>query len=169
MNLRCDPPVLRPMPPAEPAALDAALVRAFDAARDVAVEGPGVPWRFYRIRPEQAQAIAWLNARLMETSVGIEAAQAAYDQWRSVPGWVIVTCRRVATAAEDDRLQERCLTAVQRVSLSLWTEAVRTSWVTDLVVESDEFYQTLGIDATQERVIGILWYGHAERREYEDD
>ena len=165
MDLRCDPLVLRPMPPAEPASLDAALRRAFDAARDVPVEGAVAPWRFYRIRAEQAQAIAWLNARLIEADVGIEGAQAAYDQWRSVPGWVVVTCLRVDDAAEQARLQERCLTAVQRVSLSLWTEGVRTSWITDLVVESDDFYRIVGIDARRERAVGILWYGHAERRE----
>jgi hypothetical protein len=165
MDLRCDPLVLRPMPPAEPALLDAALRRAFDAARDVPVEGAVAPWRFYRIRAEQAQAIAWLNARLIEGDAGIEAAQAAYDQWRSVPGWVIVTCLRVEGIDEQARLQERCLTAVQRVSLSLWTEAVRTSWITDLVVESDEFYRIVGIDVRREQAVGILWYGHAERRE----
>jgi nitroreductase len=165
MDLRCDLPVLHPMPPAEPTLLDAALRRAFDATRDVPVAGALTPWQFYRIRAEQAQALAWLNARLIEPETGIEAAQAAYDQWRSVPGWVVVTCLRVDDAEKQARLQERCLTAVQRVSLSLWAESVRTSWITDLVVESEEFYRIVGIDARRERAIGILWYGHAERRE----
>lgn len=164
MDLRCDPLVLRPMPPAEPPSLDAALRRAFDAASDLPVEGGVVPWRFYRVRAEQAQAIAWLNARIIEAEAGIEAAQAAYDQWRSVPGWVVVTCRRGGDDEEQARLRERCLTAVQRISLSLWADGVRTSWITDLVLESDEFYRIVGIEAKQEQAAGILWYGHAERR-----
>ncbi len=169
MDLRCDPLVLRPMPPAEPDLLDAALRRAFDTARDVPVGGGALagvaPWRFYRIRAEQAQTIAWLNARLIEADAGIEAAQAAYDQWRSIPGWVIVTCLRADDDAQQAHLDERCLTAVQRLALSLWSEAIRTSWITDLVVENDEFYRVVGIDARRERAVGILWYGHAEKRE----
>ena len=165
MDLHCNAPVLRPMSFAETDPLDAALQRAFDAARDVPVKGDVAPWRFYRVRAEQAQALAWLNARLIEADAGIEAAQAAYDQWRSVPGWVVITCLRAGEDEEQARYQERCLTAVQRVSLSLWTEGVRTSWITDLVIESDEFNRIVGIDAGQERAIGILWYGHAERRE----
>ena len=164
MDLHLTPRVLSPMPPAEPTSLDAALRRAFDAARDVPVESGAVPWRFYRIRAEQAQAVAWLNARLIEPEAGIEVAQAAYDQWRSVPGWVVVTCRRADDDDAQSHLDERCLTAVQRVSLSLWSEGVRTSWVTDLVLESDDFHRIVGIDARRERAIGILWYGHAERR-----
>ena len=164
MDLHCAVPALHMMPPAEPLSLDAALRRAFDATRDVPVEYAVDPWHFYTIRPEKAQAIAWLNARLIEEEAGIEAAQAAYDQWRSVPGWVVVTCLRVDDPEQQAHLQERCLTAMQRVSLSLWSESIRTSWITDLVVENDRFYELLGIDPTREKAIGILWYGHAERR-----
>ena len=165
MHLRCNPAAPRPVPPVEPASLDAALARAFDAARDVPVEGGVAPWRFYRVRAEQAQAIAWLNARRIEDEAGIEAAQAAYDQWRSVPGWVVVTCLRADDDDAQERLDERCLTAVQRVSLSLWSESIRTSWITDFVADADRFNEIVGIDGGLERVIGILWYGHAERRD----
>ena len=151
-------------PPAEPASLDAALRRAFDATRDVPVDYEVDPWQFYMIGADQAQAIAWLNARLMEAMVGVEAAQAAYDQWRSVPGWVVVTCLRVDDEQQQDHLKERCLTAMQRVSLSLWSESIRTSWITDLIVENHEFYRIVEIDAEREVAIGILWYGHAEKR-----
>jgi len=164
MDLRCASTALHTMPPAEPASLDAALRRAFDATRDVPVEYAVDPWRFYTIRAEKAQAIAWLNARLIEEEAGIEAAQAAYDQRRSVPGWVVVTCLRVDDPEQQAHLEERSLTAVQRVSLSLWSESIRTSWITDLVVENERFYQVLGIDPTREKAVGILWYGHAERR-----
>jgi hypothetical protein len=165
MDLHCALPTPRLIAfPAEPPALDAALGRAFDAAQDVPVDYDVEPWRFYTIGAQQAQAIAWLNARLMEAVVGVEAAQAAYDQWRSVPGWVVVTCLRTGDAEQQDHLRERCLTSVQRVSLSLWSESIRTSWITDLIVENQEFYRIVGIDAEREVAIGILWYGHAERR-----
>lgn len=155
---------LRAMPPGESVPLDAALRRAFDAARDVPVDYVAVPWRFYQVEAGQAQALARLNARRIEQEAGPEAAEAAYDQWCSVPGWVVVTCLRVEDAVQQDHLRERCLTAVQRVSLSLWSESIRTSWITDLVMEDEAFYRIVEIDPEQERAVGILWYGHAEKR-----
>jgi len=155
---------VQPMPrPAELNPLDAALHRAFDAVRDIEVDYAIDPWHFYRIEPEKAHAIAWLNARIIEDDAGIEAAQAAYDQWRSVPGWVVVACLRVEDAEQQAHLKERCLTAVQRISLSLWSESIRTSWITELIVEDQRFYDVLGIDPVKEVAVGILWYGHAEK------
>ena len=155
---------VQPMPrAAEIDPLDAALHRAFDAVRDIEVDYAVDPWRFYRIEAEKAYAIAWLNARIIEDDAGIEAAQAAYDQWRSVPGWVVVTCLRVDSPEQQAHLTERCLTAVQRISLSLWSESIRTSWITELLVEDDRFYNLLDIDPVKEVAVGILWYGHAEK------
>ncbi len=149
--------------PVELNPLDAALRRAFEAVRDIDVDYAIDPWRFYRIEPEKAHAIAWLNARIIEDDAGIEAAQAAYDQWRSVPGWVVVTCIRVDDAEQQAHLIERSLTAVQRVSLSLWSESIRTSWITEMLVDDQRFYDVLAIDPEREAAVGILWYGHAEK------
>lgn len=149
--------------PFELSPLVAALHRAIDAVRDVPVDFGVDPWHFYTIEPEKAHAIAWLNARMIEEDAGIEAAQAAYDQWRSVPGWVVVTCLRVEDEEQQAHLKERVLTAVQRVSLSLWSESIRTSWITELVVEDERLYDLLEIDPTNEVAVGILWYGHAEK------
>ncbi len=149
--------------PAELNPLHAALRRAFDAVRDIEVDYAIDPWKFYTIEPQKAHAIAWLNARIIEDEAGIEAAQAAYDQWRSVPGWVVVTCLRVDDPEQQDHLKERSLTAVQRVSLSMWSESIRTSWITELFVEDQRFYDVLGIDPKHELAVGILWYGHAEK------
>lgn len=162
MNLDFAPPVPSLRPTAGPTSLDAALRRAFDAARDVPVARSAVPWRFYRVEPRQAQALARLNARPTGAGTGTETLQAAYEGWRRVPGWAVITCLHVDDDEERAQLQERCLTAVQRIALSLWTEAVRTSWITDLVAESEEFYRIVGIDAERERVVGVLWYGHDE-------
>ena len=155
---------VQPMPrPTEISLLDSALRRAFDAVRDIEVDYAVNPWHFYRIESEKAHVIAWLNARMIEDTAGIEAAQAAYDQWRSVPGWVVVTCLRVDDPEQQAHLKERSLTAVQRVSLSLWSESIRTSWITEMLVEDQRFYDLLGIDAVNEVAVGILWYGHAEK------
>ena len=149
--------------PFEQTPLVDALHRAIEAVRDVPVDFGVDPWNFYTIEPQKAHAIAWMNARMIEEDAGIEAAQAAYDQWRSVPGWVVVTCLRVDDPEQQAHLKERVLTAVQRVSLSLWSESIRTSWITELIVEDERLYDLLEVDPVKEVAVGILWYGHAER------
>jgi hypothetical protein len=144
-------------------ALRDALARASDASRDPLGTLPVEPWRFYPLNAEAVSAVAWLYARLLEEEVGAEGARAAYDQWRSIPGWVVVTCRRLDDAEAMERAREDTLTAVQRYSLSLWSDHVPTNWLTDVITESPELYRLLDIDPEAEVALGILWYGHAER------
>lgn len=154
-------PDLTERAPAQSAMKDA-LARALEASRDplgtLAVE----PWQFYILSPESVSTVAWLYARLLEKDVGAEGARAAYEQWQAIPGWIVVTCS-VLGEAEMERAREDCLTAVQRYALSLWSDNVPTNWVMDVIAEAKEMYDLLGVDPQQEKVLGILWYGHAER------
>jgi hypothetical protein len=156
-----------PRPPPEAAPHEPALRRALEAARGVELaenDGPGDLWSFNVLSSEEARAIAWLLARHVEDGAGLEAAMAALDQMRSVPGWVIVSARRDADPERNAYVEERSLTAVQRASLQLWSEGIRTSWSTDMVLDEPAFYEAAGLDFTTHRVLGILWFGHAERR-----
>lgn len=143
--------------------LQEALARAMEAARDPLGVHPIEPWRFYHLEPESVATVAWLNARLLEPEVGIEGARAAYEQWRAIPGWIVVTCPTVDDEAQMEAYREATLTAVQRASLSLWSDHIPTNWVTDLVTQDASLYQHLAIDRERETVLGILWYGHPER------
>jgi nitroreductase len=149
--------------PLEPAMMKDALLRAMEAARDPSGSSGAVPWRFYLLGMETISAVAWLYARLLEGEVGAEGARAAYEQWRAVPGWIVVTCVRQADEERMERAVEDCLTSVQRCTLSLWSDNVPTNWVTDLISESDELYDLIQVDPEQEKVLGILWYGHPDR------
>ena len=139
-----------------------ALARALEASRDPLGTIDVEPWQFYLLSPETVSTVAWLYARLLEEEVGTEGARAAYEQWQAIPGWIVVTCR-VVEARVMERAREDCLTAVQRYSLSLWSDNIPTNWVMDVIAEAEEMYDLLGIDAEHETVLGILWYGHAER------
>jgi hypothetical protein len=158
-----------PSPPIDPGPHEAALRRALEAARGVELEPDDVHagdlWGFHVLQSEEARAVAWLLARRVEElDGGLEAAMAALDQMRSVPGWVIVSARREPDDARSAYVMERCLTAVQRASLQLWSEGIRTSWSTDLVVEEPQFYEAVGLDMANDRALGVLWFGHAEKR-----
>ena len=137
------------------------LLRAMEAARDPSGTA-AVPWRFYLLGAETISTVAWLYARLLEDEMGAEGARAAYEQWRAVPGWIVVTCAR---QEDEDKMEQAvidCLTSVQRASLSLWSDDVPTNWVTDVFSESDELYDLVQVDPEREQVLGVLWYGHPE-------
>ncbi len=173
-DTRRSPTALPPMPlslsPRSPeptgpsqAAQQAALTRAFEAARDPLGIVDPVPWHYYVLGPETVSALAWRYAHHLEAEVGPEGARAAYEQWRTVPGWIVVTCTRFADAATMERAVEDCLTSVQRASLSLWSDNVPTNWVTDLITEEDGVHGLVEIDEAAEQILGVLWYGHPER------
>ncbi|CAN5854340.1 hypothetical protein BH23ACT11_BH23ACT11_15400 [soil metagenome] len=152
----------------DPELLREALRRAGEAAGGVEVAGPE-PWRFYSLGPRTTSALIWLWARKVEGEAGAEAARAAYDQWRSIPGWVLVTSIRRTNEDEMATSKERSLTAAQRFALSLWSEGIRTSWITEALDDNDdELYETLRIDRQAEVILGVLWYGHAEGPASED-
>lgn len=156
----------RPHDDASPAGghlLREALARAMEAARDPLGLHPIEPWRFYHLDPESIASVAWINARLLEPEVGIEGARAAYEQWRAIPGWIVAACLQSEDEKQMEANREATLTAVQRASLSLWSDHIPTNWVTDLVTQNAGLYEHLGIDREHEAILGILWYGHPER------
>lgn len=133
-----------------------------EASRDPLGTLATEPWRFYPLNADAVATVAWLYARLLEKEVGVESARAAYEQWRAIPGWVVVTCRRVEDEEEMERAREDSLTAVQRYALSLWSDHIPTNWLTDVIIEAKELYDLVGVDPQLEVVLGILWYGHEE-------
>jgi hypothetical protein len=145
-----------------PEDLVAPLARAFEAAG--ASEG-AEPWRFYLLEPEVAAAVAWLAARGLEKTVGAEGARAAYEQWRAVPGWIAVTCRRSESPQQTETYREAALTAVQRATLSLWSDDIPSNWVQDLASDEPELYLAIGADPLAEDVLGVVLFGHPDRRE----
>jgi nitroreductase len=143
--------------------LRAALDRALDAARDPNGGGHTAPWRFYVLDAETSAAVAWLAARRLEPEMGPEGARAAYEQWRAVPGWIVVTCRRTRDPEQTERDREASLTAAQRASLSLWSDNVPSNWVPDLVGSEAATYRLIGLPEAAEEALGVLLYGHPDR------
>jgi len=143
--------------------LRGALARALDASRDPSGTSLNEPWRFYVLDAETSAAVAWLAARRLEPAMGPEGARAAYEQWRAVPGWIMVTCRRAADPEQSERDREAALTAAQRASLSLWSDNVPSNWVPDLVGTEAATYRLVGVPHGEEEALGVLLYGHPDR------
>ena len=145
--------------PAAPPLHDA-LRRAREAAVDTPSDFASVPWRFRGLDPEGARAAAWVHAQSVARVRGEAAARVAYEKGASIPGWIVVTCRRGSTPEEYERYSERCRTAAQRFALSLWSEEVQAEWITGDEIDEPGLAKTAGFDPAAETVVGILWYGH---------
>lgn len=136
------------------------LMRALDLARWSPNHRLTEPWRFYLIGPETADAIARLNATLVAEKRGDEAGRKKLDRWRSIPGWLAVTCH----ASEDpDRAREdyaACCTAIQNMQLYLWSEGIGMKWTTGPVTRHPQFSRLIGIEKPAEHLVGLMWYGY---------
>lgn len=151
------------------ASLPEAVARAIAAAADPGPASADSAWTFYVVESEAASSLAWLAARRLESQVGTDGARAAYEQWRAVPGWVVVTCRRTSDTESFERDREAALTAAQRLSLSLWSENVPCKWDPELASDEQAFFDLIGADSEHEVPVGVLLYGHPDRRKAEDE
>lgn len=119
------------------------------------------PWRFHLLGPESIQRVVHLNADLVAETKGAAAAEAKRERWSAVPGWLAVTCARIP----DDPIREQedyaaCCCAVQNLALVLWSRGVGMKWTTGAVTRHPDYFSILGLDASENISVGMLWYGY---------
>lgn len=143
-----------PAPPTEE------VLHAIDLARWAPNHFLTEPWRFHLLGRESAEAIAHLNASLVEKARGEAAGRAKLERWLEIPGWLAVTCAR---STDEKRQQEdyaACCCAVQNLQLVLWSRGIGTKWTTGEVTETTEFFEIIGVDPGEARLVSLLWYGY---------
>ncbi len=119
------------------------------------------PWHFYSLGPEAVQSCATLIGDLVRESKNDEdLARFKEESALSMPGWLLVTCRR-----SDDELTERedyasCCCAIQNLTLYLSEAGVACKWTTGLITRDDRLFEILGIDPDEQFVVGLIWYGY---------
>jgi nitroreductase len=145
----------RPEPP--PPAL---ILRALELARWAPNHRMTEPWRFYLLGPETAEAIARLNAERVSRDQGAAAGQAKLDRWRTIPGWLVVTCERSDDPLRAQEDYAACCCAMQNFSLYLWSQGIGVKWTTGGVIREPAFYDLIWVDPALETVVGLFWYGY---------
>jgi len=144
----------------EPTPVDpAVLLEAIEVARWAPNHRLTEPWRFYLVGPQTAAAIIELGAALDAAKKGERAGEARRARWKAIPGFFVLTSR-----LSDGGLQERedyaaCCCAAENLMLYLWQRGIGTKWTTGGVTRDPRFYELLGLDATQETVVGFFFYG----------
>jgi len=118
------------------------------------------PWHFYRLGREAVERCLDLCVDIVTANKGPDVARFKREQWSEKPGWLVVTCRRSA----DELLQREdyaaCAAAIQNLMLYLWKAGVGSKWTSGDITRDPRFFDILGIDADNEFVVGLLWYGY---------
>ena len=141
--------------------VDPQLIRdAVDVARWAPNHHVTEPWHFYMMGPEKVEESAALIGTLIrETKGDEELARFKEESAQSMPGWLLVTCKR----SEDELLQQEDYAAVccaiQNLTLYLSEAGVACKWTTGLITREKRFFDLMGIDFEDEMVAGLLWYG----------
>jgi nitroreductase len=125
------------------------------------------PWRFTILGPQTHRALAEIygamQAQLLPEHCSQEQRQAA----RAKGIAKLMSKPRLVAAGStlaDDSIQRRedyaaVCCAIQNIALAAWSEGLGMQWSTGKVIARPETYQLLGIDAAQQEIVGLLYFG----------
>ncbi len=138
------------------------LLKSIEVARWAPNHKLTEPWRFYLIGEETAEAMALLNARLVEERKGPAIAKSKLSQWREKPCIVVVTYKKAGDPFREKEDYAATCCAIHNMSLYLWQEGIGMKWSTTKCTRHPEFYDLMAIDPEREEVVGLLWCGYPE-------
>lgn len=144
---------------------EGALERAIAAAIAAPNHRMTEPWRFVRVGPETRARLLEISADLK--SKGGELSAPALEKLRTKmlsPAELLVICEvrnEDPETAREDYAAVAC--AVQNAMLALWAEGIGSKWSTGAVTTDERTYQSLGIDAADEQIVGFFWAGYPAR------
>lgn len=136
------------------------VLQALELARWAPNHKKTEPWHAILLGPETASAVVALNAQVLTATKGAAEAAAKSKKWAEVPGWVAITCDKSADPLRREEDYAACCCAIQNLQLALWSAGIGTKWSTGDVTRHPDFYRLLGIDSSQQSVVGLIWYGY---------
>jgi nitroreductase len=118
------------------------------------------PWHFYLLGDETKQACLDLCHTIVLERKSVEAADFKRQSWSEKPGWMVVTCRQCGDELLQRENYAACSVAVQNFMLHLWKAGIGSKWTSGEITRDARFFNVVGIDATQEFVVGLIWFGY---------
>ena len=118
------------------------------------------PWKFYLLGKESINACLDLVRDIVTAKKDAKAGEFKAKSWSQKPGWLVVSCRK-----SDDELLQRedyaaCCAATQNILLYLWKAGVGSKWTTGDITRDTRFFDITGMNADEEFVVGLVWYGY---------
>jgi len=118
------------------------------------------PWHIMWLGSESIQAVIDLNTRILTETKGAQEAESKRKKWLETPGWLVVTCNLASDAFRREEDYAACCCAIQNLMLALWSAGIGTKWSTGDVTRHPEFYKLIGVEPSQQRTVGLIWYGY---------
>ncbi len=75
-------------------------------------------------------------------------------------GWLLVTCRKSDNALLEQGDYASCRCAVQNLALYFSEAGIASKWTAGLITRDQRFFDRLGIDSSEEFVVGSIWCGY---------
>jgi nitroreductase len=120
------------------------------------------PWRYYLLSDRPKGQIIDLNYRANLSAKGARFAEVKKNRWQSVPGWLVITCKRAENGKEERENYAACCCAAQNLMLFLWAQGVGVKWTTGNIIDRKDFADIVGFTMDEETPIGMFWYGYPE-------
>jgi nitroreductase len=117
------------------------------------------PWRFYLIGAATLAAVIDCWAGYEAEIKGEAAGEARAKRLGTIPGHFVVTSLRDENEVIDLENYAASCCAVQNLMLYLWQRGIGVKWTSGAITRESRLYEVLGIDESQERIVGYFWYG----------
>jgi len=139
---------------------DALLKEAIEVATWAPNHHVTEPWRFYLLGKKAVGSCLELVRDICTEKKGAKAGEFKAKSWSEKPGWLVVASRK-----SDDELTQKedyaaCCAATQNLMLYLWKAGVGSKWTTGDITRDSRFFDIVGINADEEYVVGLIWYGY---------
>lgn len=147
---------------AEPAIDDAIIDDALALVAHAPNHHLTFPYHFYKVKGAIRQALLdYAFTAFSEKSP--ESAEQKLKKWSSIPGWLLVTQKRNPNEKISKEDYATTSIAMYILMLALDEQGIGSKWSTASLFETDEWYQICGINSDHEEIIGMLWYGYADK------
>jgi len=142
---------------------EAVLRRAVECATRAPNHKLTNPWRFTRVGPQTRAKITDLAMALKVEKGPMSDAQSAKARAQLETPAELIVVRQLIDPDPDRRREDyaACACAIENLSLSLWSEGVRSKWGTGGVTRDARTYAMLGLEPDREEIIGFVWIGYS--------
>ena len=136
------------------------IIDAIEVARWAPNHHLTQPWQYYLLNEQMISQVIDLNADIVTAKKGQQAGDKKRARWRTIPGWLVVTCERSENKLQQEEDYAACCCSIYALSLVLWQKGIGVKWTTGDVIRDQRFYDLCWLDHLSQRVVGLIWYGY---------
>ena len=140
------------------------IERSIDAANHAPCHRMTFPWRFTNLGKKQRELLFHLQVQIKLGGKSMEGQKVEKIRNKILTPSHLLVASQVSTNNELQKLEDyaACACAIQNLSLSLVSEGVGSKWSTGRLTTESKTYEIVGINPTEEEIIGFIWIGYGD-------